>query len=404
MIHIASRFPIVVRATLVATLLVLVSVGTTVAGASSPSKEDVERAKARLEHIKDRLGQVQAQLAATQARLNAAIARVDEREGELEQVQVELTRARADMQRATERYERIVDRLSDRAIQSYMQGPASSLDLLLGAQTISELTDRLAYSDALAQEDADLAVQVANVRNELTATKVRLEQQRERRRQALDIARARKADVLALFDQQQQLLVEQQGLLEDAERLYHHRKKAYDRFLRQQQQGNAQALGGRVWNGDALPEPFDHVLEQCPVDSPRAFGDGFGAPRYAGGYHLHKGVDIVASSGQSIRAPFDGFAYTSSNTLGGSIVVVAGQYGTVYNAHLSGYSESSNGRVSAGEVIGYVGDTGDATGIPHDHFEFHPTEMPGAWPASVYGYSQIEDAINPYPILIQACG
>jgi hypothetical protein len=47
-------------------------------------------------------------------------------------------------------------------------------------------------------------------------------------------------------------------------------------------------MGGRVWNGGDLPEPFDHVLDACPVDQPRAFGDGFGAPRYAGGYHLHK--------------------------------------------------------------------------------------------------------------------
>ena len=51
-----------------------------------------------------------------------------------------------------------------------------------------------------------------------------------------------------------------------------------------------------------------------------------------------------------------------------------------------------------------MGDTGDATGIPHNHFEFHPNVMPSSWPASYYGYSIIEDAINPYPLLVAACG
>jgi murein DD-endopeptidase MepM/ murein hydrolase activator NlpD len=85
------------------------------------------------------------------------------------------------------------------------------------------------------------------------------------------------------------------------------------------------------------------------------------------------------------------------------VVFVVGSQGTVYNAHLSEYTESSNSSVSAGEVIGKVGNTGSST-TPHDHFEFHPSVMPGPWPVSFYGYSVIEDAINPYPLLVQACG
>ena len=157
-----------------------------------------------------------------------------------------------------------------------------------------------------------------------------------------------------------------------------------------------------MWNGGSLA-PFDHVFEVCPVSQPRAYGDGFGAPRYAGGYHLHKGVDIVAPLGTEIHAPFDGHAYTSSNSLGGNVVFVVGAQGTVYNAHLSEYSENSNSAVSAGEVIGYVGSTGSST-TPHDHFEFHPNVMPGGWYESFYHYGVIEDAINPYPMLLQACG
>ena len=109
-------------------------------------------------------------------------------------------------------------------------------------------------------------------------------------------------------------------------------------------------------------------------------------------------------SGTPIVAPFDGYARSDYNSLGGNVVFVEGRYGTVYNAHLSAFSSNSNGPVQAGDVIGYVGDTGDATGISHDHFEFHPNVMPPSWPSSYYGYSIIEDAINPYPLLVAACG
>ena len=63
------------------------------------------------------------------------------------------------------------------------------------------------------------------------------------------------------------------------------------------------------------------------------------------------------------------------------------------------------GPVQAGDVIGYVGSTGLAGGaVNHNHFEFHPNVMPTSWPASYYGYSIIDDAINPYPLLVAACG
>jgi len=135
------------------------------------------------------------------------------------------------------------------------------------------------------------------------------------------------------------------------------------------------------------------------------FSDGFGAPRYTGHYHLHAGVDMLAARGQEIYAPFDGVARTSYNTLGGNAVYVTGQDGYVYNAHVDHYSDKSNGPVKTGDVIGYVGDTGDAIGTPHDHFEFHPFfPVPADWPVSFYGYRVIGTAINPYPLLVAACG
>ena len=99
-------------------------------------------------------------------------------------------------------------------------------------------------------------------------------------------------------------------------------------------------------------------------------------------------------------------AHSSYNTLGGNAVYVEGAEGYVYNAHVDHYSALANGPVHAGDVIAYVGETGDALGgTPHDHFEFHPAfPVPADWPISYYGYRVIGTAINPYPLLVAACG
>ncbi|MGH2681481.1 MAG: murein hydrolase activator EnvC family protein [Actinomycetota bacterium] len=398
----ARHFPRSTRAALVAALLALSSVATTVAGAA-PSKEQVERARARLERIEVRLGEIQEELGATQRRLNEAAARVELRQIAVERITIELVRTQEEIDRARARYDRISGRLNDRAVEAYMTGPASSIDFLLNADTVADLTDRLAYVDALARADADLAAKVANLKNRLTAFEARLEVQQRKELQALEQARAQERAVAALFDEQQDLLASQERLVRSAEHAFKRTKEDYAEWLEEQRAAQGNALGGRAWDGGSLA-PFERIFDVCPVAQPRAYGDGFGAPRYGGGYHLHKGVDIVAPSGTQILAPFDGQAYTSSNSLGGYVVFVVGALGTVYNAHLSSYSESSNSSVSAGEVIGYVGSTGSSS-TPHDHFEFHPHSMPGgSWYGSSYGYGVVEDAINPYPMLIQACG
>jgi murein DD-endopeptidase MepM/ murein hydrolase activator NlpD len=124
----------------------------------------------------------------------------------------------------------------------------------------------------------------------------------------------------------------------------------------------------------------------CPVRGPSVTSDDFGAARwYEGKYHAHQGNDISAAFGTPIIAPFDGTAQTAPNALGGLAVKVHGQAGYVYNAHLSSYGNL--GAVQAGDVIGYVGATGNAQG-PHDHFEWHPGGGP---------------AVDPHALLLQVC-
>lgn len=123
----------------------------------------------------------------------------------------------------------------------------------------------------------------------------------------------------------------------------------------------------------------------CPVAGPRSFADTWGAPRSGG--RSHEGVDMMAPGGTPLVAVESGAATFKTNRLGGNAVWITGSSGTkYYYAHLSAW-EGSSRSVSQGEVIGYVGATGN-TSVNHLHFEVHPFGGP---------------AVNPYPYVRAVC-
>jgi murein DD-endopeptidase MepM/ murein hydrolase activator NlpD len=117
-----------------------------------------------------------------------------------------------------------------------------------------------------------------------------------------------------------------------------------------------------------------------------AFSDTIGAPRSGG--RAHQGVDMMAGYGTPVYAVVSGSASHTSSGLGGNQIWLAGSDGNKYfYAHLQAYV-GGGGAVNAGDMIGKVGDTGNAKGTPHLHFEIHPGG--GA-------------AVDPYPTVRAHC-
>ena len=128
-----------------------------------------------------------------------------------------------------------------------------------------------------------------------------------------------------------------------------------------------------------------------PVGEPHTFGDSFGAPRMMGTTyeHAHQGTDIMAPFDTPLLACERGIVTEiGAETLGGNKLWLKGESGTYYYyAHLKAYAEGLEvGEVvEAGDLVGVVGDTGNAKGgAPHLHFEIHPDGG---------------KAVNPYPLL-----
>lgn len=111
-------------------------------------------------------------------------------------------------------------------------------------------------------------------------------------------------------------------------------------------------------------------LRTCPVRGDHEFIDSWGFPRSGG--RRHKGVDLLAPIGTPIVAPVNGVVSFRSNRVGGRSFHLTDEFGNYYyGTHMSGYGDVE-GEIRAGQVIGYVGDDGNAAGIPHLHFEIHP--------------------------------
>jgi murein DD-endopeptidase MepM/ murein hydrolase activator NlpD len=117
-----------------------------------------------------------------------------------------------------------------------------------------------------------------------------------------------------------------------------------------------------------------------PVAGRAAFGDTFGAarPHAAGGWH--HGDDIFSPLGTPVLAVAHGVVFSVGweRADGRRLWLRDDRGNEFYYAHLSAYSPLAlNGAiVNAGDVLGFVGDTGNAEGMPfHLHFEVHPVGL-----------------------------
>jgi murein DD-endopeptidase MepM/ murein hydrolase activator NlpD len=115
-----------------------------------------------------------------------------------------------------------------------------------------------------------------------------------------------------------------------------------------------------------------------------AVGSLFGMPRDAGTRH-HEGIDIFAPRLTPVLAVADGRATPRENKLGGNTVWLSTPGTSYYYAHLERAAVSSGERVRAGDVIGYVGNSGNAATVdPHLHF-------------GIYRWGR--GAVDPFPLL-----
>ena len=316
------------------------------------TKHELKHSKHELQEAKDKYRAQTRKIRALQRVMNRLATRISRAEQEILRIENRLDKLQRQVMKLQVRAALLQAKLDERSREAYMSGGVPIL-YVLTATSAADAASRMSFLTEMNRRDAVLARKV----RETTDRFAQIEAEVVRGRQIVEL-------------QKRSLEMDRKEL---------QRKMGQSRRLVAKLSGRIEQIQIEI----SLMRP----LAVCPVGGPHAISDNFGDPRPepGGGFHWHQGDDIMAASGTPILAPFDGVASVSHSFLGGLGVYIHGEYGFVYNAHLS--QLGTLGPVEVGDVVGYVGSTGHSSG-PHDHFEWHPENGP---------------AVDPYEFLMLVC-
>jgi murein DD-endopeptidase MepM/ murein hydrolase activator NlpD len=318
----------------------------------------------------DPLGDARARVAAAQEAADAATARYSDaqtREAELSHQVEELETA---IKTGKDRAAALRVAAERSAVTAYTTAGGRVPFDGLGSDDAIVAARREKLLEEATAADNDAVERLARVNDDLQEQRTDLEQRRAEAEAALAAmeAEARQLEADLAAAQRAQAEVEEQLRLLEAAR------QAAEREKEARQRASAGASGVVV---DGLV---------CPIRGAVSFVDSWHAPRHQG---PHMGVDLMAARGTPNVATVSGNAEMRGGGISGNGVRLHGDDGNLYYYfHLDSY-EGGSRHVAQGEVVGYTGNTGDASGgATHTHFEIHPGG--GA-------------AVNPYPAVKAVC-
>jgi murein DD-endopeptidase MepM/ murein hydrolase activator NlpD len=354
----------------------------------------------RQQSLQDRIADAQSKAAEARAReqaLSAEIAAVSERirslEAEVGDVSTRLAALEEDLalhqrklDRLTELYELqserlaylrdqyalAVERLSARLVAVYEGGDPSTLDVLLDAESFTDVLDQLDYVNSIAAQDRTIVKHVDGARDHMRELRQRTGRTKARVAAVTRVVRIRTEQQRAI---RTQLIANQRGLSaarsdkrvaladarEDAKEHAAHAAalQAQSAALAAQIRAS-QAQSSVTYSSSSAPSASGFVW---PVSGPVVSGFGWRWGR------MHEGIDIGAGYGTPIVAAASGVVIYAGwmGGYGNLIIVDHGDGVATAYAHQSSFAVGG-GPVSQGQTLGYVGCTGHCFG-PHLHFE-----------------------------------
>jgi peptidoglycan LD-endopeptidase LytH len=308
----------------------------------------------------DSLADVQQRVADAKNEANAAAARFTDAQSHYEQLGDEVAMIEQKIKVGEERAQGYREVAQRRAVIAY-KNQGADLTVIFKTDDPRDGVRSSILLDAANASDKQAVADYADASADLAAQRERLAGQRKLARGALDkMAGERKLLDVKVTDFQQ------------AQRDFDAKKQAAAAAA---PNSGASAVGAPVVDGLV-----------CPVPG-AAFSDDFGQPR-AG--HRHEGNDMFAPSGTSYLAVVSGNVTFGDGGAGGMGAYLAGDNGTTYvYYHLSQYVGGPR-HVNQSEIIGKGGDTGNARGAPHTHFEIRPSGRTGP-------------PVNPFPTISKIC-
>jgi peptidoglycan DL-endopeptidase CwlO len=172
-------------------IAVSLAVGSSNVSAARPTRQDLAEAKARLVALNQRLSQLVEQYDAANLALHSV-------ENQLADARARAIRARGEAERARAYF-------SSRARGAY-EGVGAGIDILLGATSLSEFTDRVEFLNAVARQDVDAATRAEVTKQQAKAAATDLTQTLERRQALVRTLDSRRSDIEGGISQQDALI------------------------------------------------------------------------------------------------------------------------------------------------------------------------------------------------------
>jgi len=351
-------------------------------GLSAPLSDRIEQKRAEVEHAKqkegvlttsiqsfsNRIDTLQGEIQATQDRLDRAQSSLDRQKNELLEVRDRLEVARDRLARLRSELATARRLLAARLVEIYKSDTPDALTVVLEADGFEDLLERTEFLERISDQDRAITDRVRGLRDQAEDQAVELAELEEREQLAAERI-LRERDQIASAQNQ---LVSSRDQLASAQA---DKRGALAQVRSQKQEAmedlaSLEAEQARVagaLQGAPAPGPVQQGSGQLiwPVSGP--ITGVFGEQRPG---HLHAGVDIAAPEGTPIRAADSG-RVALMGWVGGygnyTCVQHTASMSTCYG-HQSRFGTSTGASVQQGQVIGYVGNTGNSFGA-HLHFE-----------------------------------
>lgn len=374
-----------------AQLAALRSTAAQLSNALAVAKAKLASVTAQYQQVSSQVDKVTAQVQQVEAQLAALKQQIAQLDAQLKQVADEITVQTAELQ-ARESL------LQDHLRAAYEQSQTSLLEVLLSARSLDDATNQVGYLLTVSDQDKALADEIRSIRAELAI-----------KQQELTDGRAALAEAQAEAQDQQAVLAAQQAELKTLQTQLATLKKQWERQKAEQEaklnaslaaQSNLKASIAKVQAAAAAQAALVKKLQAEQTAASLVGPGGFSWPEYPttitqyygpttfalepayGGYkHFHTGLDMANGCGTPIKAAANGIVAASGQPLYpydyayGVIINHGGGVQTWYWHMQPRVIVRPGQSVARGQVIGYEGATGFATGC-HLHFAVN---VNGAW-------------------------
>lgn len=332
------------------------------------SLEDEKAAvKERIAELTAQANDVEATRAALQSEIDLTKEEIATVEAYIERLQQQIDVKTTELAAAEQALEEKEEAFALTVRTTYEQGDSSYLEVLLNSTSFSDLLSRIEIITAIMEDNKKTVA-------EYTAAKEDIEQKKEELQTTQDSQKEYQTNLGYKVDELAASEAEQAALAESIEAYKAESEAEYDRIASEMQDVSNQiaALSAQAAANGSVPMGDGTLIWPTPSCTTNSSAYGYRVHPIYGTVKFHAGEDIPAGYGAEILAAASGTVITAGWVSGyGNYTVIdhGGGMMTAYG-HQSSFAVSVGQTVTQGQVIGYVGSTGNSTG-PHLHFEVY---------------------------------